>query len=362
MKKAWEILYILLICIVRSWFSYATEYLSFNTFLDDIRIKTIDEPNLSYQDIQKRYEDIKDHTCYIENFDTQSYISPACLYDKDNLNLTTEYTLSFLLNDLEWFMDTYKENSYNFYYYPTQPIYNDDLLNRYIPYYWSTYEQSVLIDREKENKIIVIPNEILSKIIYRWFSFYVVPTYLANRWPCSLQNYKIAIEKLDRLVLMPWEELYLNNLIKNNPKSCKGSSSQNYLFYWWSCGSSTQLFRLSLIMPKLTVIERHNHSKWWALYYWENIMWDDAAMYQNSEKFIVRNDFDTPIYFMVYEQGDYSYLIGIIPDKIKEYVEIFKKTLGLNSSVFKRIFDNKWDILNYQVFNSHYLQITRNKA
>ena len=97
MKKIWKILYILLISMIRSWFTHATEHLSFSTFLDDIKIKTIDEPNLSYQDIQKRYEDIKDHKCYIQNFDTQSYVSPICLYDKNNLNQTTEYSLSFLL-------------------------------------------------------------------------------------------------------------------------------------------------------------------------------------------------------------------------------------------------------------------------
>jgi vancomycin resistance protein YoaR len=55
-------------------------------------------------------------------------------------------------------------------------------------------------------------------------------------------------------------------------------------------------------MPGLTTIERHNHSKWRSLYYGANVMGDDAAMYQNSQRFIVRNDFDEPIYFRVFEQ------------------------------------------------------------
>lgn len=41
-------------------------------------------------------------------------------------------------------------------------------------------------------------------------------------------------------------------------------------------------------MPNLDVIERYPHSKWRAYYYWDKIMWDDAAMFENSMKFIVK--------------------------------------------------------------------------
>jgi vancomycin resistance protein YoaR len=55
-------------------------------------------------------------------------------------------------------------------------------------------------------------------------------------------------------------------------------------------------------MPDITVLERAGHTKWRALYYGSNIMGDDAAMYENSKKFIIRNDFDTSIYFIAYEK------------------------------------------------------------
>ena len=91
-------------------------------------------------------------------------------------------------------------------------------------------------------------------------------------------------------------------------------------------------------------------------------MWDDAAMYQNSERFTVRNDFDVPIYMRVYEQWDYSYLIGILPKKIDEYIEIFKETNWLNSSFTKWIFDWDWDIIDFKQFNSHYLGISNSRV
>ena len=278
------------------------------------------------------------------------------------MSLPVDDTVDYLLVDFDYFFDVYQQNSYNFYYSPTQPYYDDDILNLYLTLKWGVDEKLVITEREKSWKMVIVSNNILSKLNFRKYSFYVVPTYLANRWKCSLQNYRIAIAKLDGLVLQVWEEIVLNDLIKNNPNSCKWSSSQSYLFYGWSCGSSTQLFRLSLIMPSLTTLERHNHSKWWSLYYGANIMWDDAAMYQNSQKFIVRNDFDEPIYFRVFEQWDYSYLVGVVPHKVYEYVEIFKETNWLRTEVSKRSFDKYWDILNYNKFDSRYTSITNSRA
>jgi vancomycin resistance protein YoaR len=55
-------------------------------------------------------------------------------------------------------------------------------------------------------------------------------------------------------------------------------------------------------MPYLDVIERYPHNKRWAFYYGSKIFGDDAAMYENSKKMIIKNTFNDPIYFKVYEQ------------------------------------------------------------
>lgn len=362
MKKSFRIIYSLLAWLALLSCGYAKEYLPFENFVNDIKMQVENNDTLTYKEAEILIDEVRDHQCVVQYFDGYAHVSPMCFYYRDGLTMPIDDALDYLFVDFDSFFDFYQQNSYNFYYMPTQPYYTDELLNFYIPYKWSTYEKYVVSQWEKEWKMIILSNNILAKLNFSQYSFYVVPTYLANRWPCSLQNYRIAIAKLNWLSLQPWEELFLNNLIKNNPNSCKWSSAQSYLFYGWSCGSSTQLFRLSLIMPYLTTVERHNHSKWWALYYGLNIMWDDAAMYQNSEKFIVRNDFDDPIYFRVYEQGDYSYLVWIVPKKIDEYVEIFKEVNWYRSEVTKRKFDKYGDILDYEQFNSRYNSITNSKA
>lgn len=358
MKKILLILYSFLLLLSLLSCGYAKEYLSFETFVQDIDEQYQINKDLSRQYVENLFDDVREHQCVIQYFDSYAYVSPMCFYYKDGLTLSVEDALDYLLVDFDSFFDVYHQNSYNFYYSPTQPYYNDDILNSYIPFLWSVYEKFVITEREKSWKMIIVSNNILAKLSFRQYSFYVVPTYLANRWPCSLQNYRIAIAKLNGLVLQPWEEMILNDLIKNNPNSCKGSSSQSYLFYGWSCGSSTQLFRLSLIMPGLTTIERHNHSKWWSMYYGANVMGDDAAMYQNSQRLVVRNDFDEPIYFRVFEQWDYSYLVGVVPHKIYEYVEIFKETNWLKTEVTKWNFDKYGDILDYNKFDSRYVAIS----
>lgn len=362
MKKSFKIVYSLLLWIALISCGYAKEYLSFENFVHDIELQWSNNQNLTYKEAEASLEEVRNHQCVVQYFDGYAHVSPMCFYYRDGLSMPVDDALDYLFVNFDSFFDFYQQDSYNFYYLPTQPYYTDELLNSYIPYQWSIYEKYVVSEWEKNWKMIVVSNNILAKLNYNQYSFYVVPTYLANRWQCSLQNYRIAIAKLDWYILQPWQELVLNNLIKNNPKACKWSSAQSYLFYGWSCGSSTQLFRLSLIMPYLTTVERYNHSKWWSMYYWKNIMWDDAAMYQNSERFIVRNDFDEPIYFRVYEQWDYSYLVGIVPKKIDEYVEIFKEVNWYRTEVTKWNFDKYGDILNYSQFNSRYTSVSNSRA
>jgi hypothetical protein len=182
----------------------------------------------------------------------------------------------------------------------------------------------------------------------------VVPTYLANRSACSLANYRAAISHLEWMKLLPSQELNLNSLISYDPHSCKWTTVNKYMFYAGACGSSTQLFRLSLLMPNLDVIERYPHSKRWAYYYGDKISWDDAAMYETSKKFIIKNNFDTSIYFKVYEQWDYSYLVGVVPKKVTDYVEISKINNGLHSTVSKNIYNWLNNLTNIYQFNSSY--------
>lgn len=328
----------------------------FWNFLNDIQIVKNAE---RWINIPAYYDDIKkldNKTCIVKNYDNYSYISPVCLL-KDTSYLSVSKSLEYLTKNLNVFYDMYWQDSYNFVYRATQPSYSYSIFDDYLKYKWSIYEKLVILYWDHEGKMIMVDNYILARLMFQNYSFYSVPTNLSNRWQCSLTNYKLAIWRLSWKELKPWEVLDLNALISNNPRSCRWSSTKSFLFYWWSCWASSQLFRLSLIMPKITVLDRAWHAKWWSLYYWANIMWDDAAMYENSKKFVIRNDFESSIYFIAYEKWNYVYLVWVVPSKVSDYVEIDKRVNWRRSSVFKYIYDINWSVVWTYQFDSVYSSI-----
>lgn len=362
MKKIFIWTIFLTICVFSWSIAYANENIdSFWNFLNDIEIVKKSEKWINIAMYQDDLQNLEKKNCIIKNYDSYSYISPVCLL-KNRSYLSVTKSLEYLTKNLNIFYDMYEQDSYNFVYKATEPSYSYTIIDNYLKYRWSIYEKLAILYWNHENKMIMIDNYVLARLMFENYSFYSVPTNLSNRWPCSLANYKLAIWKLNWKELKPWEILDLNNLISNDSRSCKWNSAKSFLFYWWSCWASSQLFRLSLIMPNITVINRAWHAKWRALYYWSNIMWDDAAMYENSKKFIIRNDFDTSIYFTAYEKWNYLYLIWIVPKKVDEYVEIIKNINWYRSSLFKQIYNKYWILIWSYQFDSVYSSIHRWKS
>jgi len=362
MKKKFVIVIVTMISIIMWSIVHANENIdSFWNFLNDI--KTVEQAEkwinipAYYNDLQKLTKD----TCIIKNYDSYSYISPVCLLQKTSY-MPVSKSLKYLTKNLNVFYDMYQQDSYNFIYKATEPSYSYSIVDDYLKYKWSIYEKLAILYWNHEDKTIMIDNYVLSRLMFENYSFYSVPTNLSNRWACSLTNYKLAISKLNWLELKAWEVLDLNRLISNDPRSCKWNSTKSFLFYWWSCWASSQLFRLALIIPDITVLERAWHAKRRALYYGSNIMGDDAAMYENSKKFVIRNDSDTSIYFITYEKWNYVYLVWIVPKKIDDYVEIIKNVNWYRSSLFKQIYNKYWTLIwNYQ-FDSVYSSLHRWKS
>ncbi len=356
MKKSLKIVFLLWIIAILNHKALAYDIFDFDDFIDDMMTVENVKSNIDTSKYIDQIQELKKENCIIENYQDYSYITPVCLLGEKEY-LTTEKSLQYLLKNLNTFYDTYQQDSYYFTYKATSPSFWYTQYDKYRKYRWTIYEKLAILYRTSKNRMIKIDNEILAKLMFEDYSFYSVPTNLANRWPCSLTNYKLAISKLEWMELKPWEILDFNKLISNDPRSCKWSSTKSFLFYWWSCGASSQLFRLSLIMPDITVLERAWHTKWRSLYYGSNIMWDDAAMYENSKKFIIRNDFDTSIFFSTYEKWNYVYLIGIVPKPVYEYVTIQKNVNGYRSNVIKYIYNSNWYAIWQQQFDSVYSSI-----
>lgn len=337
-------------------FSYtkASNMVDFNNFANDIKIVKESKRDISIVKFFSDFNRIKTNKCDIKYFDTYAEVSPVCLLDDTNIfTLSPQKSLDFLLDDLAWFGNYYSLSD-SFSYAPTHPYFSYSIFTEYNNYKSSIYKKIVITYLTNKNQYIKIDNSILAKFIFKKYSFYVVPTDLSTRSACSLANYRAAVSHLEWLKLLPGQELNLNDLISYDSNSCKWTTTKSYMFYAGACGSSTQLFRLSLLMPYLDVIERHPHTKWWAFYYGNKVSWDDAAMYENSKKMIIKNNFDTSIYFKVYEQWAKSYLVWVVPNKIYERVEINKTNQWLSASVSKNVYNSMNELVNIYQFDSRY--------
>ena len=356
MKQVFKtIVYIICFLTFGFVFTNANDFsVNFDVFVDDIILVANSKQNISLIKFLDDFDKVKNNKCDVSYSNNYVEVSPVCFLDVDeNFNLDMQESLSYLIEWLRWFSQYYSD-AVSFFYKPSEPLYDYSVLDKYKQYKSTLYEKLVITYMENKNKKVMIDKKIFSKIMFDRFSFYSVPTNLTNRSNCSLVNYRLAVSKLDWIELKSWEELNLNSLISYDPRACKWTLWNNYMFFAGSCGASTQLFRLSLIMTNLEVIERHAHSKWRSYYYWDKITWDDAAMFENSKKFIIKNNFDTSIYFKVYEQWNFSYLVWVLPYKENWYSEVNKSSNGLMSSVYKRNYDIFWNLLNIYQFDSKY--------
>ncbi len=358
MKKSRIIIVLLFVFVVFFWCLNlqveASNAVDFNNFVNDIKSVKQSKREISIVKFFSDFNSIKNNKCNVKYFDTYVELSPVCLLDDNSIPaLSVETSLDFLLDDLAGFGNYYSLSD-SFSYRPTLPYFSYSVFDEYTSYKSSIYKKIVITYLENSNIKIKIKNSILAKFTFEKYSFYVVPTDLSMRSACSLANYRAAISHLNWLKLLPGQELNLNDIISYDPHSCKWTTSKSYMFYAGACGASTQLFRLSLLMPDIDVIERYPHSKRWAFYYGNKISGDDAAMYENSKKMIIENNFNTSIYFKVYEQWSRSYLVWIVPDKITEYVEVSKTNQWLFSSVRKNIYNSSGKLINIYQFDSRY--------
>lgn len=157
------------------------------------------------------------------------------------------------------------------------------------------------------------------------FSFFVVRKDMTPLKNCTKQNYTVALRHFDGFSWGPGRILNVNNEISYLGGYCKGSGPQNLKFFGGVCGFATQLFRLSLLIPKIDVLKRYNHSFWSVPYYSDYIYGDDAVLYQKSKQLELKNSLTNQIYLKVLEKDSYTYLVGILDRELDSYVQISKE-------------------------------------
>jgi hypothetical protein len=180
-------------------------------------------------------------------------------------------------------------------------------------------------------------------------------------WNCSTTNYKLAMETLDNYIMNPWDVFNANQKLSWIEDYCKWETEEEYLFYGWVCWMVSQLFRVSLLSPWITITKRFPHNEWFVQYYGETVWWDDAAIYERSKQFEIQNSWDSDVIFKTRNEWNNSELIAISRPTNK-WVNISKNNINwrklaihLEKNVYKsgEHFNN---LLRNESFDSYYTE------
>lgn len=176
---------------------------------------------------------------------------------------------------------------------------------------------------------------------FQHYSFYPARRDIHELGPCSRINYWIALASIDKKILLPQQDFNVNRRIAFRRGYCKGKDSPQRPFYWWACGASTQVFRISLLHPFLVNYDREHHGIWYSRYYGEKITWDDASIIDFRQQLTLKNLSDVMVYFryLEVEKDANVLLVGISPKTFDRTVRITKQqTWPLSAVLSKEVF------------------------
>lgn len=108
------------------------------------------------------------------------------------------------------------------------------------------------------------------------------------------------------------------------------------MFYQGICGVSSMAFRASILDPEITITKRSSHAKWYAKYYGEKVVGDDASMYEDIKEFEIQNNSATPLLIKSKIIGDTPYLVYIHQTPLSSPVSVSKKETGPLSALLER--------------------------
>jgi vancomycin resistance protein YoaR len=103
---------------------------------------------------------------------------------------------------------------------------------------------------------------------------------------------------------------------------------------------SAQVFRTTLIHPAIEVVKRRPHNERFVQYYGEDVGGDDAAVYEMSKQFEIKNSGTDDLYFKVKRGKEHTLLVAVSP-RSEQRVEITKhpineRTIDLERVIWER--------------------------
>ena len=296
--------------------------------------------------------------CHVKEVSEQFLvISPECLIQKPVVYIPFKKSVDLMWPRIRDVEGIYRLDKDEFIYTGAKILLDPDF-EREAQNFWDkrlSWGSYMMLKGTKKD--IQIPLSYFAWKYFKNYSFWVSTKSLSGRDDCRLTNYRVAMDKLDGLVLAPEEEYNFNKDLINIPQEdyCKGKSERQYLFYAGVCGVSTQLFRNSLLNPFIRVVERRSHAHRYPKFYNPIVLGDDAAVYEKYKLLKIKNISSTPLYFRVFQKNPKEvYLLSISSQKNPYKVKVKKKNLSeLSAYVQKTIFS--WeDVLSNKKWTSVY--------
>lgn len=355
-KKIYKISILIFLTTALAWYSFANEenILSFTQYQKNLSTIDTMKTNISQTKLISKLKEIQDQECLIEEEWTNYILSPVCLLKKKLPTMDITEVWEEMKNNIYGFTNTYNETQTEFTYEWAIPLIKNIASVELFPRN-NTYKAFLIYLQEQEKKIR-IPKKIIAKELFSTYTFYVTKKDTTQLKPCTKQNYIVAFSSMDNIQIAPEETFTVNDHIAYLPGYCKGRWPQDLKFYGWVCWFATQVFRTSLLMPDIDIITRYAHSVWLVPYYSDYVFADDATIYENSKKLIIKNIGTETIYFKTIQKTNYTYLIAIIPQKNTKGVSITKKeTSELAGEVTKNVYNiKKKNIINTAIFKAKY--------
>jgi len=285
-------------------------------------------------------------------------INAICIQQKKLPQLTLVNIIDRVRDQIESFSGYYEPFSTSFNYYWATPKFK----TKWNPYLqWNEKSDQLISEAIKWRKKIKITYDELAQYYAEHLSYFVADKDLTNLWKCSRKNYTIAMETLDNYVMNPWDIFNVNQKLSWIKNYCKWKTEEKYLFYGWVCGMVSQLFRVSLINPNITINKRFSHNERFVQYYWKDIGWDDAAIYERSKQFEIENNSNSDIIFKVREKWDNTILVAIsrpINERVnisKNSIKWRKTAIHLEKTVYQTTkSENSNSIKRIESFDSYY--------
>lgn len=235
-------------------------------------------------------------------------INASCVQQKKLPKLSLYEIIDTVWDEIDWFSWYYEPLSPSFNYYWATPIFKTQ---------WSSYLQwdplanKLIFQAIKAREKVTFSYNELAQYYAQHLSYFVADKDLTNLGNCTRKNYLIALDGINWYILNPWNIFNVNQKLSSLEWYCKWTSNELHSFYWWVCGMVSQLFRVSLINPDIVVNKRYPHNEWFVQYYWENIWGDDAAVYEYSKQFEIKNLGDSDIIFKTKNNENKSIIVAI---------------------------------------------------